>query len=65
MNLTITFHHTTSDDIKIYHLQDLDKATFNDGRSIIFSDKVYCEQLRDKLIKQANTPNYIQERMIL
>ena len=35
---TITYHHTTADDIKIYHLQDLDKATFNDGRSVIYSD---------------------------
>ena len=65
MNLTIKFHHITEDNIKIYHLQDLDKEEYNDGRCIIYSDLEYCEQLRDKMIKQANTPHYTQERLIL
>ena len=60
MNLTITYHHTTKDGFEIYHLQDTDKATYNDGRGIIYSTKEYCEELRDKLIKQAHEPKQME-----
>ena len=65
MNLTITLHHTTVDGFKIYHLQDRDKDEYNDGRSIIYSHLKYCEELRDKMIKEANKPIYTQERLFL
>ena len=62
---TITYHHTTTDNIKIYHLQDMSKEEYNNGRSIIFSDYDYCDTLRTKLIKEANKPKYVQGRLIL
>ena len=34
MNLTVTYHHTTTDKFDIYQLQDMDKEEFNDGRCI-------------------------------
>ena len=65
MNLTITYHHTTKDGFKIYHLQDIDKEEYNDSRGIIYSTKEYCEELRDKMIKEANKPIYTQGRLFL
>lgn len=52
---TITYHHTTKDGFKIYHLQDMTREKYNDGRSIIYSDLEYCKGLKEKLIKEPVT----------
>jgi|LGOV01.1.fsa_nt_gb hypothetical protein len=65
MTLTITYHHTTEDGFKIYHLQDIDKAEYNDGRGIIYSTKEYCEELRDKMIKEAKEPTQLRMELDL
>lgn len=64
MNLTITYHHTTKDGFKIYLLQDMSKEEYNDGRVIIFSDLDWCEELRDKMIKESKITKYIQQRLL-
>ena len=63
MNLTVTYHHTTTDKFDIYQLQDMDKEEFNDGRCIIFSNLEWCEELRDKMIKENNKPKFIQREL--
>ena len=63
MRFTITFHHTTEDGFKIYCLEDMSKEEYNAGRIIIYAVKEWCEQLRTKMIKEANEPKFIQEEL--
>ena len=63
MRLTITFHHTTEDGFKIYCLEDMSKEEYNDGRIIIYAVKEWCESMRDKMIKEASKPKFIQEEL--
>ena len=60
MNLTITYHHTTEDGFKIYHLQDMDKEEFNDGRCIIYADLEWCEHLKDEMNKKDKEPKQLR-----
>ena len=60
MRFTITYYNTTEDGFKIYCLEDMSKEEYNDGRIIIYAVKEWCEQLRTKMIKEANEPKQLR-----